>query len=251
MAQKAGAGVQRLDKILCNLGYGSRREITELAKKRQITVDGVFCTDAGRKVHPEQSVIRVGTETVVWQAQYYIMLHKPAGYITATQDNFQPTVMELLPERLQKAGLFPVGRLDKDTEGLLFLTTDGAFNHALMAPKHHVEKVYEAKICGTLADDAVQQFAQGMTLEDGTKCRPARLQILDEKHAHTRAHITLQEGKFHQVKRMVHQVGGEVVALKRISIGPITLDEGLQTGESRALTDQEVHQLLYFGNESS
>ncbi len=250
MAQKSGAGLQRLDKVLCNLGYGSRREIAELAKKRQITIDGVCCTDAGRKVDPTQSVIQVGAETVVWQAQYYIMLHKPPGYITATQDNFQPTVMELLSERLQKAGLFPVGRLDKDTEGLLLLTTDGAFGHALMAPKRHVEKVYEAEIQGTLDDDAVQRFAQGICLRDGTPCRPAKLQILHTNAGHARAHITLLEGKFHQVKRMVQQVGGEVVALKRISIGPIALDETLRLGEYRALTDQEVQELLHFGNES-
>lgn len=243
-SQKAIAGAQRLDKILSNLGYGSRREITALAKKRQITVDGECCTNAACKVDPEQSVITVSGETILWQPQYYLMLHKPAGFVTATKDNFQHTVIDLLPERLQKAGIFPVGRLDKDTEGLLLLTTDGAFSHALMAPRHHVNKVYEAEIEGVLAPDAVQQFAHGVQLEDGTLCRPAELLLLQEREGRAKARITLHEGKFHQVKRMVQSIGGKVIALKRISIGTLTLDETLGVGGYRPLTEQELQTLI-------
>lgn len=235
---------QRLDKLLSSLGYGSRKEITTLAKQGQIAVDGICCKDAACKVNPQTAVITVRGEMVQWQENYYFMLHKPAGYVTATQDNFQKTVLDLLPERLQKIGLFPVGRLDKDTEGLLLLTTDGAFSHALMSPRHHVDKVYRATVRGTMQEDAVQQFAQGITLEDGTVCKPAKLVLLQAEEALQTVEITLQEGKFHQVKRMVKAVGGEVTALRRISIGSLTLDETLPAGAYRPLHDQEVQALI-------
>lgn len=233
----------RLDKMLVNLGWGSRREIAALARAGKITVNGEICKSPERKIDPEMDKLIVDGASVQYQPHFYLMLHKPAGVVSATQDNFQPTVLSLLPERLQKAGVFPVGRLDKDTEGLLLLTTDGAFSHALTAPRRHIDKVYRAQARGVLEPDAVARFAQGLTLEDGTICRPATLAIETQDGGLFVLRITLREGKFHQVKRMVRAVGGEVTALCRLSIGTLTLDPDLPPGAFRELTAQEVQAL--------
>lgn len=233
----------RLDKMLVNLGWGSRREIAAMARGGKITVNGEVCRSPDRKVDPQADKVAVGDEAVRYQEHYYLMLNKPAGVVTATQDNFQQTVLSLLPARLQKAGLFPVGRLDKDTEGLLLLTTDGAFSHALTAPRRHVDKVYLAGVRGALAPDAQARFAQGVVLEDGTVCRPALLAPEGAADGLQYVRITLHEGRFHQVKRMVRAAGGEVVTLRRLSVGPLTLDPALAPGACRALTEGEVRAL--------
>lgn len=232
--------LQRLDKMLANLGYGSRREISTLARGGRIAVNGETCKAPDRKIDPQTDKITVSGEEVRYQPNFYLMLNKPAGVVTATQDNFQKTVLSLLPERMQKAGVFPVGRLDKDTEGLLLLTTDGDFGHALTAPRRHVDKVYLAEVCGALVCDAQERFRQGLTLADGTACRPAELAIEGEADGLTILRVTLQEGRFHQVKRMVRAVGGEVVRLRRLSIGPLTLDPALAPGAFRELMAAEV-----------
>ncbi len=231
---------QRLDKILVHMGYGSRREITALVRAAKITVNGVICTAPDCKIHPQQDKLMVEGVQVHYQEHWYLMLNKPAGVITATQDAKQQTVLTLLPQQLQRVGMFPVGRLDKDTEGLLLLTTDGAFSHALMSPRKHVAKVYHARITGTLAQDAAQQFAQGIVLADGTVCRQATLTRLQDDWVA----VTICEGKYHQVKRMIAAVGGQVTALRRVSIGALSLDDTLPCGAFRALTTQELHALL-------
>ena len=169
----------------------------------------------------------------------YLMMNKPAGVITATEDAAQQTVLDLLPADLRR-GLSPVGRLDKDTEGLLLLTDDGALCHALTAPRRHVDKRYRAQIAGTLASDAAARFAAGLTLGDGTVCRPAELTILGRTEDGCVAEVVLREGKYHQVKRMVAAAGGRVVHLKRLSMGPLTLDDALPAGGFRELTEQEL-----------
>lgn len=172
------------------------------------------------------------------------MLNKPAGVLSATQDAQQKTVLDLFPT-CERKGLAPVGRLDKDTEGLLLLTDDGALNHALTAPRRHVAKRYRALISGTLADDAPERFAQGVVLADGTVCRPAELQIgVSRPDGQTEVFVVLWEGKYHQVKRMVAAVGGRVEYLERLSVGPLTLDTTLARGQYRALTETEIQALF-------
>ncbi len=226
---------ERLDKVLAGLGAGSRREIAALARAGKITVNGEICRAPDRKISPEEDKLSVDGQPFQYRAHWYLMLNKPAGVVTATEDNFQRTVLDLLPEQLRRAGVFPVGRLDKDTEGLLLLTTDGAFGHALMSPRRHVPKVYEARFGGTLAPDAAARFAAGLTLADGTLCRAAVLEPIGADSAR----VTLCEGKFHQVKRMLRAVGVTVTALRRIRIGALALDPALAPGAFRELREDE------------
>lgn len=223
-------GLERLDKILSHMGICSRREAAKLAKSGAIRINGGICRDSGCKVDPAADDIAVDGETICYKTHVYILMNKAAGYITATEDRRQPTVLALLGEREQKMGLFAAGRLDKDTEGLLLLTNDGAFAHSIMSPKHRVEKSYLARVEGTLAKDAEERFAAGLQLEDGTVCLPAGLRHLA---APDEILVTICEGKYHQVKRMVEQCGGRVRYLKRLSIGGLTLPEELSPGDWR------------------
>ena len=175
-------------------------------------------------------------EDIGYQRFTYIMLHKPAGVLSAVEDKRQKTVLDLLPEELQKRGLSPVGRLDKDTEGLLLLTNDGELTHKLLSPRHHVDKVYYARVDGKLEEKDCAAFAAGMTLGDGLECMPAKLEILGDSEAL----VTLQEGKFHQVKRMLAACGKPVTYLRRLSMGPLKLDETLPCGSFRHLTADEL-----------
>lgn len=226
---------QRIDKLLTATGRYSRREAAALAKRGAVAVDGVCCRDVSRRIDPEQQALTVEGERIGYELHVYLMLHKPCGVLSATQDRDQKTVLDLLPERYRAMGVFPVGRLDKDTSGLLLLTNDGALGHRLTSPKHGVKKVYLAETDGTPDGAAVQAFAQGMTLRDGTVCRPAQLDILSERQVR----VTVQEGKYHQVRRMLAACGTPVLSLKRICEGAIALDEQLEVGEWRALTAEE------------
>lgn len=226
---------QRIDKVLAATGRYSRREAAALAKRGAIAVDGVCCKDASRKIDPEQQVLTVEGERIGYEPFVYLMLYKPCGVLSATEDREQKTVLDLLPERYRAMGVFPVGRLDKDTSGLLLLTNDGPLGHRLTSPKHGVEKIYLAETDGTPDEAAVQAFAQGLVLRDGTKCRPARLDILSERQVR----VTVQEGKYHQVRRMLAACGTPVLTLKRLQEGKIALDEQLQPGQWRPLTEQE------------
>ena len=231
----------RLDKLLAHLNCGSRKEVQAMIRAGRVCVDGAAETDPAAKVDTDAALIALDGQVQRYRAQRYYMLNKPAGVITASRDERHSTVLDLFPEE-ERRGLFAVGRLDKDTEGLLIVTDDGALSHALMSPARHVAKVYEAVIEGELARDAAERFRQGLTLRDGTVCLPARLDILPGD-GETRVRVTLREGKYHQVKRMVAAVGATVVRLRRVKLGGLVLDPALPAGAFRELTEQELEQL--------
>ncbi len=231
--------MERLDKVLAATGRWSRREVKLLVKQGQVRVNGAAASSAEEKLDPETAAVTVGGQTVVLQKHTYIMLHKPAGVLSATEDSRQKTVLELLPPELRRRGLSPVGRLDKDTEGLLLLTDDGELAHRLLSPKYHVDKRYYAEVDGLLGPADADAFAKGMTLDDGLVCLPARLELCGSGACI----VTLQEGKFHQVKRMLAFRGAPVRYLKRLAMGPLALDPPLETGAFRELTAAEVSAL--------
>ncbi|CZQ98228.1 pseudouridine synthase [Trichococcus ilyis] len=232
----------RLDKLLANSGFGSRKEVKLLLKKKWVTVNGKVETKAEAKVDSEKDIILVGDEPVSYQEYLYLMMNKPQGVLSATEDNHQKTVIDLLSFDLHQQELFPVGRLDKDTEGLLLLTNDGQLAHFLLSPKRHVDKVYFARVAGRMTEDDRIAFADGIVLEDGYRCLPAKLELrsYDEKKDVSEVEITIKEGKFHQVKRMVVACGKEVTFLKRLTMGPLRLDENLEKGEYRPLREEEI-----------
>jgi 16S rRNA pseudouridine516 synthase len=214
--------------------------VKELIKAGRITVDGAAATAADGKYDPS-SIISVDGAVISCEKYRYFMLHKPAGLLSATEDDRQPTVLDLLPEHLRRIGLFPVGRLDKDTEGLLLLTNDGELAHRLLSPRKHVDKTYFVRVDGTLTPDDVSAFEAGMTLGGGLECLPAGLELLEQSNT---AIITLREGKYHQIKRMLCARGKPVLYLKRLTMGPLTLDPNLAPGEYRPLTPDERSALV-------
>ena len=228
--------MERLDKVLAGTGRWSRREVKLLVRQGLVRLNGAAAGSAEEKCDPETAVITVNGETVVLRRFTYVLLHKPGVVLTATEDRRQETVMELLPQELRRVGLAPVGRLDKDTEGLLLLTNDGELTHRLLSPKYHVDKRYFARVDGHLTAAHTETFAKGMTLGDGLKCLPARLEILPDNGCI----VTVREGKFHQVKRMLASCGAPVVYLKRLSMGPLVLGDELGRGEHRMLREEEV-----------
>lgn len=234
----------RLDKFLVEMDRGSRSQIKEAAKKGRILVNGEPEKRTERKIAPECDNVVFDGIPVSYLAWEYYMLNKPQGVVSATEDNLHQTVIDLIDDAVRK-DLFPVGRLDIDTEGLLIITNDGDLAHRLLSPKKHVDKQYFARIEGTLPDDAISQMEAGMTLKDGTGVKPAKLEILKQDTA-SKVHeimLTIQEGKFHQVKRMFEVLDCQVTYLKRISMGSLSLDEALQPGEYRRLTEEELEML--------
>ena len=227
--------MERLDKIISATGKKSRREVREMVRQGRVLVDGKPAPAADMKVDPQTAVILLDGEPLGYEKFTYVMLHKPAGVLTATEDRRQETVLDLLPPELRRRTLSPVGRLDKDTEGLLLLTNDGQLAHRLLSPKSHVDKVYYARVDGALEPGDIAAFAAGMTLGDGLECLPAGLEILSP----TEAFVTLREGKFHQVKRMLAARGKPVLYLKRLSMGRLRLDPALAPGAWRMLTEEE------------
>lgn len=238
----------RLDKLLAHLNCGSRKEVQAMIRAGRVQVNGVTERDPAAKVDSDTAQVVLDGQAQQYQAQRYYMLNKPAGVITASRDARHATVLDLFPEEMRR-GLFAVGRLDKDTEGLLIVTDDGALSHALMSPSRHVEKVYEATVEGELLPDAEVRFEKGLTLKDGTVCLPARLERLPGDGAQ-RVRVILREGKYHQVKRMIAAVGGVVVQLRRVQLGGLELDPALEEGAFRALTDQELTMLQQPAQES-
>lgn len=228
--------MERLDKLLAGTGKWSRREVKALVRQGLVRVDGRLAASAEDKLDPAAAIITVAGETISLCRFTYVMLHKPAGVLTATEDRKQPTVLDLLPPELRRIGLAPVGRLDKDTEGLLLLTNDGELAHRLLSPKYHVDKRYLARVDGELSAADAEAFARGMTLGGGLECLPAGLELLPG-HA---CIVTLREGKFHQVKRMLAARGAPVLYLKRLSMGPLTLDDSLAAGACRLLRAEEI-----------
>lgn len=217
------------------MAVGSRREVKEIVRQRRVAVDGVVVTDPGLQVDPAEQAVTVDGTRLGYQKHFHVLLHKPGGVITATEDPRKQTVMDVLPPDLLRPDLFPVGRLDRDTEGLLLLTTDGELGHRLLSPKWHVDKRYFVRTERELEPSDVPAFAGGLTLEDGYECMPARLEVL----APTEAIVTIQEGKYHQVKRMFGVRGKPVIYLKRLSMGPLDLGD-LPLGQARPLTPEEA-----------
>jgi len=234
---------QRLDKLLGNFGYGTRKEVKKLVKDGAIEVDSNIADDPGMHIDPVSQVISVNGEILNYREYIYIMMNKPDGVISATEDKREKTVLDLLPEEYLIFDLSPVGRLDKDTVGLLLLTNDGHLSHKLLAPRKHVPKVYFAKIEGRVTNKDVQKFKSGLVLDDGYKTLPANLTIIEEGDV-SKIEVEIFEGKYHQVKRMFEAVGKKVAFLMRKSMGPLGLDEGLKQGESRELTEDELNSLI-------
>ena len=238
---------QRLDKIIASTGRWSRREVKDLVRQGRVFVDGVPARSAEEKTDPEQTVITVNGERLNWRQYTWVMLNKPAGYLSATEDGRGPTVLDLLSQDLRRQGLFPVGRLDKDTEGLLLLTNEGSLAHELLSPKKHVDKEYYVRVAGRLTEADSIAFAAGLHLDDGLVCQPAELRILTAGEE-SEAHVILREGKFHQIKRMLAYLGKPVLYLERIRMGNLPLDPTLARGAYRLLTMEEW-QALGKGNE--
>lgn len=239
-----GRTTQRLDKVLSNMGWGSRAELKKRVKQGAITVNGKMAKDPGMHIDPLQDQIEVDGERVEYREFVYLMLHKPPGVVSATEDTRDRTVMDLLDPSYRVFQLFPVGRLDKDTEGLLLLTNDGKLAHELLSPKKHVPKTYEADVLGRVDEEDVALFAKGVTLDDGYVTLPAELAIRTVEETESgplsRISLTIHEGKFHQVKRMFEAVGKKVAYLKRVRMGGLVLDDTLAIGHCRELTPGEL-----------
>lgn len=266
----------RLDKMLGNLGYGTRSAVKILIRQGVVTVNGKQVKDHGLQVNPHQDVVVLDGETIQYRDTVYILLHKPAGVVSATEDNKDRTVIDLLDPDMTVLSPFPVGRLDKDTEGLLLITNDGKLSHELLSPRKHVPKIYRALVAGDVKAEDEAVFSEGVTLDDGYVTLPAQLKVLATMNVdgaivsadinHTKEmtdaiqlaplqeespsesircwiELTIHEGKFHQVKRMFEAVGKKVLYLRRISMGPLQLDKTLAPGEWRELTEEELESL--------
>lgn len=230
--------MERLDKFLCDSGAGTRSQVKIIIKSGRVTVDGRIEKDAGAKVDPQTQTICLDGQPMTGAQRLVVMLNKPAGYITATEDKQDKTVMELLPEELRKADLKPVGRLDKATEGLLLFTNDGDLLHRLISPKKEVPKLYYARHEGTATEEDIQAFTDGLTLQDGTVCLSAKLEPLGPGESR----ITVCEGKYHQVRRMMASRGMPVQYLERQAEGNLQLGD-LPRGKTRVLTEEEIRTL--------
>lgn len=230
----------RIDKLLSELGICTRREAAKVAKSGGILVDGSPERDVSRHIDPNKSRLTFMGREVTYLKYTYVMLNKPEGYVSATDDKSLPYVTELLPDELRRRELFPVGRLDRDTVGLMILTNNGQLAHSLLSPKHHVKKEYRFTSAEPLDKGAEMDFERGITLADGYECKPAELHLDDTRQA---GRIVLTEGKYHQIKRMIASRSNRVTSLERISFGGIMLDPALSRGEWRYLTKEEIEAL--------
>ncbi|AGY75784.1 MULTISPECIES: pseudouridine synthase [Clostridium] len=235
--------MDRIDKILANLGFGTRKEIKAVVKNGEVKINGTVIKDSSMKIDPDKSTIEVGGNVVEYKKNIYLLMNKPQGVVSATFDNYDETVIDILEPEYQAFKPFPVGRLDKDTEGLLLITNDGELNHRMISPKNHVDKVYYAEIDKYLDERDVNRFKKGIQLKDGYKCLPGKLHIIESDEDGAKVEVTIQEGKFHQVKRMFNALGKNVVYLKRIKFGPIDLDKDLNLGQYRELSKNEIESI--------
>lgn len=234
----------RIDKMLSNIGLGSRKEIKQDAKQGHIKINDIIEKDSSRIIDTDKDEIRYKGETVKYVKYIYLMMNKPKGVVSATEDNYDRTVIDLLKDEDKFYNPFPVGRLDKDTEGLLLLTNDGQLAHDLLSPKKHVDKTYYAEVEEEVTEEDVKAFAEGVLLtNENYKTLPVCLEIIESGYPSS-CYVTIKEGKFHQVKRMFNAVNNEVIYLKRLSMGPIKLDEKLKLGEYRHLTEEELKLLV-------
>ena len=227
----------RLDKFLVSTGKISRSDAGRAARGGKITVNGIVEKKADRHIDPDKDVVTLHGERIVYRRYTYILLNKPAGYVSATEDGRDPTVLTLLPEELQRIGLFPCGRLDKYTLGLMLLTNDGDLSHRLLSPRHHVEKRYAYTCRHPLSSEDMERLEGGVELEDGYVTKPARMLAEDRSLSGI---IVLTEGKYHQIKRMFEAVDNKIETLERVTFGPLTLDPTLSRSEWRYLTDDEI-----------
>ena len=232
----------RLDKLICESGLASRSEARKLIVTGRVWVDGIVVNLADRKIDAERAEIRVDGKLISGGALRYFMLNKPEGFVTATEDKTEKTVLDLLPTELKRLKLFPVGRLDKDTTGLLILTNDGEFCHTVTSPKKHISKLYEFSCAGALDAGDVEAFEKGIELKDGSKCQPSVLKIDECDPSH--GLLTIFEGQYHQVKRMLASRGKPVRSLKRIALGELILDASLAPGEFRELTENDINLIV-------
>ena len=233
---------ERLDKVLSNMGEGSRKEVQKIIKKGLVEIDGVIINKADFKFDPTASEIIVGTRKIEYKKNIYIMLNKPKGMVSSTDDPRESIVLELLDDYYRNFKPFPVGRLDKDTEGLLLITNDGQLAHRLTSPKHEVGKTYYAEVDGVILEEHREIFKKGIKLDDGYFTKPAELKIISSASI-SRLNLTIYEGKYHQVKRMFAALGMRVIYLKRIRMGPVFLDGDLLEGEYRELNTAEIKML--------
>ena len=235
----------RLDKFLANSGIGTRKEVKDILKNKKISVNDIFVKDGKIQIDEEKDIVKYEDKIIYYKPFVYIMMNKPAGVISATEDNHHKTVIDLLNNEYRTYDVFPVGRLDIDTEGLLLLTNDGVLSHNLLSPKKHVNNKYYVKIANSLNDDDIKMLENGIKLEENFVTKKAKVEIIcnnSEKNENL-AYITISEGKFHQVKRMFKAVNNEVLYLKRVKMGSLSLDEKLKLGEYRELTEEELNNL--------
>lgn len=232
--------LSRLDKILVSQNVGTRKEVQELIKKGNVKIDNTIQKKYDIKIDPEINTIKVCGEILNFRRYMYIMMNKPSGVISASNDLRQKTVIDLVPKELYRRKLFPAGRLDIDTEGLIILTDDGIFSHKMLSPVKKVYKLYEAYIDNVISQDNIIQFKEGIVFNTGEKCLPAELKLLKQDGKNSLVEIKICEGKFHQVKKMFLSIGMKVLHLKRTQIGSLRLDKSLKPGECRELTPQEL-----------
>ena len=233
--------MMRLDKFLTELGIGTRKEVKEIVKKGHIKVNENIAKNSDIKIDENNDKIYLDNELLVYEKFVYLMLNKPAGVVSATFDNRDKTVIDLINE-YKHLNLFPFGRLDKDSEGLLIISNDGQLAHHLLSPKKHVDKTYYVDVEGLVTEDDIQKFKEGITLDDGKLCKSAKLEIIESNNI-SKCYVTISEGVFHQVKRMFESVNKKVIYLKRITFGNISLDNSLKLGEYRKLTEEEIERL--------
>ncbi len=238
--------MERIDKLLVQGGVGSRRDVQKIIRDGRVQINGEICKKSETKVNENSDEIAVDGQAVNCEKYVYIMMNKPAGVVSATVDNRDKTVIDILPREMKRNGLFPAGRLDKDTEGLLIITNDGDFAHRMLSPKKHVDKTYIAELDKPITEEIVRKFKDGVIFADGTKCLPAKLEIgasVDKRIGI----VTICEGKFHQVKKMFEVFGIKVVHLKRISVGQLYLDGNLPIGGCKLMTDLDKKS-IFIGN---
>lgn len=231
----------RIDKFISEQAGISRSDAKNMIRKSMVLVNGTTIKSADAQIHPENDTIIANGKKLIYRQFMYIMLNKPAGVVCATRDGLSETVLELLPEEFRRKGLFPAGRLDKDTEGFVFITDDGALAHKMLSPKKHVEKEYVVTLASPVEERYIGIFSSGMTIDGGEKCLPAQL-ILTERPDIVR--LVLHEGKYHQVKRMMEAVGNKVTHLQRVRMGGIELDKSLAPGKCREITEKELDTLF-------
>lgn len=234
------AKLERLDKVLSNMGYGSRKDVKSYIKNGFVKINGEIVNDNSRKIDPYQDQIQFKEMVVNYRKFIYLMMNKPQGLVSSTDDPLTRTVIDLLADEYQIYKPFPAGRLDKDTEGLLLITNDGQLAHQLLSPKKGVHKVYYVEVNGYVDESYIEKFKNGIVLDDGYRTLPAVLDIINSDMI-SKVNLTIQEGKFHQVKRMFESISMKVVFLKRISMGSLELDHRLKPGEYRELTDEEIN----------